>query len=89
MAFYRITQELLTNIVKHAEAKNVLISFTEQDEHIVLKIKDDGKGFDTFATHEGIGLRNIQNRAEVLNGTFKIESGQDVGSAVTVFIPKD
>jgi signal transduction histidine kinase len=34
-------------------------------------------------------LRNIQNRAEVLNGTFKIESGQDVGSAVTVFIPKD
>lgn len=89
MAFYRITQELLNNIVKHAEAKNVIILFTEDGVNIVLNVKDDGKGFDTTAVQDGIGLRNIQNRTEVLNGVFEIKSNPDEGTSVCAAIPKD
>lgn len=71
LMLYRIVQEQLNNIIKHAEAKNVEINFRKFDEKVELTIKDDGKGTDlTIENNDGLGLRNIRNRIELYHGTI-------------------
>lgn len=71
LMLYRIVQEQLNNIIKHAEAKNVEINFKKTGEKVELIIKDDGKGTDlTVENNDGFGLRNIRNRIELYHGTI-------------------
>ena len=84
---YRIIQELLNNIVKYAEAKNVSISLEAKNKNISIIIKDDGKGFDIKQKRAGIGISNIINRAESFNGKAKIKTKPGKGCKVTVSIP--
>lgn len=86
-ALYRIVQELLNNIIKHAEAKETLIQLNHTEEHTELVIEDDGKGFDTKISKNGIGLQNIASRVAFLKGDLHIESSKE-GSTFTVRIPK-
>ncbi len=83
---YRIIQELLTNISKHAKAKNVILSITSHSEFLNLIIEDDGIGFLQKHT-KGIGLQNINERLFVLKGTLKIESIPDKGTTILIDIP--
>ena len=83
---YRIIQEQLNNIIKHANAKNVIVELTENYECIELIIQDDGKGFNPKEKTGGIGLTNIQNRAELLNGTLEIISAPNEGCVLKVRI---
>lgn len=83
---YRIIQEQLNNIIKHANAKNVWVELIENYQSIDLIIRDDGKGFNPKEKSGGIGLTNIQNRAELLNGTLEIVSAINEGCLLKVKI---
>lgn len=88
ITLYRITQELLKNILKHAEATEVIVQLTIEDEEIMLIVEDDGKGFDTSLQKKGIGLDNIYSRAAYLNGKLEIDSTIGQGSTFTILLPK-
>jgi signal transduction histidine kinase len=79
----RCAQEAFNNILKHADAKTVVIRFYAHDDELAIKITDDGKGFDSAAgTSRGYGLRNIAARAEALGGSFTMESAPGQGASV-------
>jgi len=90
---YRIVQEALTNIVRHAKARNVSVLLEQRDGYVKLIVEDDGVGFvvsDVMAAgpNEGnLGLYGMRERAALLGGKFTIESTPGVGSAVYVAIP--
>lgn len=71
---YRIVQECLTNIARHAHARHVAITVSRNGEDLTLLIKDDGMGFDTGSTPSGFGLAGMRERVEGLGGTVMIES---------------
>jgi len=83
----RIVQEQMQNILKHARSSRILISFSMVKEFLVLRIKDNGRGFDVNAARAGIGISNMMHRARALNGRFYVESEPGKGSAVTVYLP--
>ncbi|PIF01376.1 MAG: hypothetical protein CR994_02150 [Maribacter sp.] len=86
---YRMIQEILQNAVKHANCKNILVSFVRTDEKIVVTVTDDGKGFvpRSRKTKNGIGMRNITSRIGKLNGTWDIDSVIDKGTTISLNIP--
>ena len=84
---YRIIQEHLNNILKHANAKKVNINMQYEDNQITLSIKDDGQGFDVAAKRKGIGFNNIQSRAELLNGKMNVISRPGKGCLLIVNFP--
>ncbi|MEP1490228.1 MAG: tetratricopeptide repeat protein [Algibacter sp.] len=84
---YRIIQEALHNIHKHAEATIVTISFKLKKSLICLNIVDDGSGFDVNKAKSGIGLKNINSRTAEINGIIKIKSEINEGTTVTIEIP--
>ena len=88
---FRIVQESLTNIIKHANAKEVMVSIHLERDAIHLTIKDDGVGFNgnanPAARKNSFGLIGMQERALILNGCAKIESRPGHGTVVDVSIP--
>ncbi len=84
LTIFRIVQEQLNNILKHANAKQVKISITKQEEQIFLSIKDDGIGFDTTQKRNGVGLKNIISRSEVNGGKVIIQSDSGEGCLLSV-----
>lgn len=87
-AMYRITQEAVTNIVKHSGAANASIDLYVTDGVAHLIIQDDGRGMDlTPNTLNGIGMINMRERAEMLDGSFLVESSPDKGTDIIVEIP--
>ncbi len=93
LALYRIAQECLQNVVKHADASRARLTFTLDDNVARLEIVDDGKGFDTFehplGSDEmgGYGLLSMAERAEIVGGRLNIRSRPGAGTAVTATIP--
>lgn len=96
LALYRIAQECLQNVVKHADASVAQLRFTVETETAVLEIIDDGVGFNTFETIEhpiarddmgGYGLLSMSERAELVGGQLRIRSRPGAGTAVTAIIP--
>ncbi|MEP7256446.1 MAG: PAS domain S-box protein [Ferruginibacter sp.] len=87
LTIFRIVQEQLNNVIKHAEAKNVWISIKKAYEMIQVSVKDDGCGFDTALKRNGVGLRNITSRAEVNNGVVFIDSRPGKGCELLVNFP--
>jgi PAS domain S-box-containing protein len=87
LAFYRIVQEQLNNILKHAEATRVSILLKQTEDGLLLSIRDDGKGFDPAARAPGIGLENIRRRAVALNGGLKIVSAPGKGCELLLQVP--
>jgi signal transduction histidine kinase len=84
---YRIVQELMSNILKHAKASAVNIDVTRNNGHITMIVTDDGRGFDSTQPVEGIGLRNIRSRVNKLNGSFTIDSSPGHGTTSIVEFP--
>lgn len=73
-ALYRIVQEALTNVVKHAQAQHVSILLTWKEGRVAAVIEDDGRGFDPLAETEGLGLLGIRERLDLLGGRLVIEA---------------
>lgn len=86
---FRILQEALTNILRHAEAASVHVALSATDGSIELQVRDDGRGFrpDALPTSAGIGLLGMRERAELLNGNFAVRSQPAGGTVVSVSIP--
>lgn len=90
IAVFRIVQEGLNNIVKHAKATQVEISLVINEDSVYLILADNGKGFESARLnhgHQGFGLRNMRERARLLNGTFEITSSPGQGTVIEVSIP--
>jgi len=85
---YRIVQEQLTNILKHAAATKVKINVRLTKKLIKLSISDNGKGFDTTSLKDGIGLENIKRRAEMFSGKCKLKSSPGHGCELLVELPQ-
>jgi signal transduction histidine kinase len=87
-AIYRIVQESLTNVVKHARAERVSILLTRADGRVKAVIEDDGTGFDASETDGGgIGLVGMRERIELLDGTLTVESSATSGTTIAVEVP--
>ncbi|WP_405606100.1 ATP-binding protein [Polaribacter sp. Asnod1-A03] len=84
---YRILQEALQNIVKHADAEKVLVIFSIKNTFLTLQIKDDGNGFESKKSKKGIGLKNIKSRIDKLNGKLQITSTKNKGTLLDIQIP--
>ena len=88
MDFYRICQESLSNVIKHASAYSVTISIKDLGNRLQLSIKDDGKGFEVEKQWRKSGLTNIRERVASINGKLTIKSEIHNGTDVSVTIPK-
>ncbi len=86
---YRVIQECVNNVIKHAEANTLDISITRDETEISVTIEDNGKGFDVQKKSEsgGIGLKNIRSRIEYLKGTVDFDSKPGKGTLVAVHVP--
>jgi signal transduction histidine kinase len=89
MCLYRITQEALHNVVKHSRAKHARVAITFAAGEIVLRIADDGIGFDPDAVRDKVtlGLVNMQERARLLRGKLIVSSKPGEGTAIEVRLP--
>ena len=87
VAIFRIVQEQLSNVIKHAEAKNLFIHIEFVDGVLKLSIKDDGKGFHLAEKKGGIGFQNMRSRVAVMDGVINILSKPGDGCTVEVHIP--
>ena len=91
LGLFRIGQELLNNALKYSKAENIHVQLIRHPDNLVLTVEDDGIGFDlkktTERTDKGIGLRNIETRVQLLNGTYDIETSPNNGVFTTIEIP--
>ncbi|GAB3010380.1 hypothetical protein GCM10027051_10140 [Niabella terrae] len=84
---YRIIQELLTNVVKHSGAQEVSLQLIKHNDKLMISIEDDGSGFDTRETRNGIGLTGIESRVEMLSGNLSIDATPQNGTFISIFLP--
>lgn len=87
LSIYRIIQELTSNCVKYAHAKNVVFRIAKENDMLELFYKDDGVGMSKDVTTKGIGLKNIESRVISLNGSLTISSAPGKGFTSSVIIP--
>jgi len=89
LILYRIIQESLNNIVKHAGATRICFSMDYVDDILTINIRDNGVGFDVQSTPNGVGLLNIKQRSAMIDSKVKIESKPGRGTTLSIFISKD
>lgn len=80
--WYRILQEAINNCNKYAEATEIKIKIAKENHHLILNIKDNGKGFDSRQGKKGIGLANMQQRIQSINGSITINSILEKGTEI-------
>jgi signal transduction histidine kinase len=89
-AAYRIAQEALTNVARHAQVENVILITDNKDDTLTVEIRDQGVGIDpteTGDTEHSIGLLGMRERAMMLGGTFNLQSKPDRGTSIKVALP--
>jgi len=90
---YRLCQEALNNIRKHADAQRVVIRLVASYPNMILRIEDDGKGFDVegrllqASSEKRMGLGSMEERVNLMNGTLRIQSRLMVGTSIRIEIP--
>jgi two-component system sensor histidine kinase DegS len=89
MELYRITQEALSNVVKHSRAEHVVVHLDYASDHATLEIRDDGDGFDTTKAKEKntMGVRSMSERTKKINGVLTFEGTPGQGTLVRVEVP--
>jgi len=92
-AIFRVMQEAINNIAKHAQAENVVISYSQRDQMVSIEIEDDGKGFDveelksSTDKKRGLGLLGMKERINQLGGSFTLETAPAMGTRITIEVP--
>jgi signal transduction histidine kinase len=87
-ALYRIVQEALTNVVKHARARRVSISLTRMQHSVKAVVEDDGQGYDPENTREGgFGVVGMRERLSLLGGRLRVESSPNAGTTIVAEVP--
>jgi len=88
LALFRVLQELISNILKHANARHVTVQLVKSQRNLVLVVEDDGVGFDTGSVkRSGIGMMNVDSRVNAISGLLNVESYPGKGTVVTIRIP--
>ncbi|HEV7669714.1 MAG TPA: tetratricopeptide repeat protein [Thermoanaerobaculia bacterium] len=87
LGLYRIAQEALANVARHARARTVHVTLTVNEGAMQLAVADDGVGFDPKETSGGLGLASIEERADLLGGQFRIASAPGAGAEIEVTVP--
>ncbi len=93
LVLYRVAQEALTNVAKHAQADHVSIDLDRGSEDVTLSVRDDGRGFDPTAKTRrddrglGLGLFGMAERVALVGGTFTVWSRRGAGAEIFAFIP--
>jgi signal transduction histidine kinase len=89
VAIFRIVQESLTNVARHAHASRVSVALSQAAENLVVEVSDDGKGFESTeaAKNKTFGLLGMGERAAVLGGRIDITSAPQKGTVVRVWLP--
>jgi signal transduction histidine kinase len=88
LVLFRLTQEVLHNILKHARANTIEVNLHFEPEQLKLRINDNGRGFDVHANHgPGTGIQNMQKRVQILSGSCVVDSDGINGTHVTILIP--
>jgi PAS domain S-box-containing protein len=85
--FFRIFQECLTNVMRHADARSVSVLLQQQGEELVLEVADDGKGFRESDVSDSLGFLGMKERAQVCGGDLQIASAPGRGTTITVRVP--
>jgi PAS domain S-box-containing protein len=86
-AVYRLVQEALNNVSKHSHAEQAVLRVRKLDNHFEIEVSDDGVGFEPSLVREGFGLVGMRERATLLGGKLKVESGPGSGTRITAQIP--
>jgi signal transduction histidine kinase len=86
---YRVLQEALNNIKRHAGAQEAWVRLKFQDRSLSLEVEDHGKGFSSDARHQGIGLVGMRERAELVGGTLEVSSREGGGTIVRLVVPAE
>lgn len=84
LILFRIIQECLQNIIKHAGATLAIIGFTWQESELIIEVKDNGAGFDSVSSGKGLGLKNMFTRAAVIGSNIHIDSLPEKGTIITI-----
>ena len=87
LVLYRVTQEALNNIARHARAKHVSVQINRTDGRVALKVEDDGSGFAVREAERGLGLDGMAERARLVNGEFAVDSRPGRGTTLTLRVP--
>jgi signal transduction histidine kinase len=87
LTLYRIVQEAINNIIKHAQATNVLLQIVELETSVSIYIEDNGKGLDHKETKEGMGLKLLRSNVAYLNGTIEINGNPNQGTFIIAELP--
>jgi signal transduction histidine kinase len=87
IGLFRIYQEVLTNVARHAEAKNIIASLELLAKELVMVVTDDGKGFDNNKEKKSLGLLGMKERAHIMGGSLQISSTEGNGTTVTTRVP--
>jgi len=88
IGLFRILQESLTNVARHSQAQKVNVGLEKNNGHIILKITDNGKGFDTSrTTRKTLGLLGMKERTEMMGGEYQISSKPGEGTVVEIKVP--
>ena len=86
-ALFRMVQETLANVARHARARTIWLRIGREEDAVLLRIADDGQGFEPGAVTAGMGLRNLRERAEALGGTVSIISASGAGTRIAIQVP--
>lgn len=87
VALYRMSQEMVNNTLKHAQAERAMLDFALEEDVVHLEYRDNGVGFDPSNNKKNLGLQNLSSRSEVLNGRFTYETAPGKGFKATIEIP--
>jgi two-component system sensor histidine kinase UhpB len=87
LCFYRIIQEQVSNILKYANAKNATIRIDVRETEYLLSIEDNGAGFDPSKKSKGIGIKNMESRCSLFNGSMDVISAPGKGCRIKVRLP--
>lgn len=87
IGLYRVCQELISNIIRHSGASEVVVQLYRNKRQLILIVEDNGRGFDSKAKRDGIGLMNITSRISTVGGEVVWEPGPQSGSVATIRVP--
>lgn len=88
LILFRIIQECINNVIKHAKSNKLVIKIEDQINFIEININDYGIGFNAKQRDDGSGLANIKNRVKIINASFKIKSKENIGTEITITYKK-
>jgi NarL family two-component system sensor histidine kinase LiaS len=85
-ALFRVLQEALANVARHSQASRIEVTLKSEKENVILKIEDDGIGFDASKIVKGVGLDSMQERLAAMNGNLEVSSRKSKGTRVTATV---